>query len=241
MYLNSPAIVLSKTHLNDNTNIVHLYTQAQGCVSFIVKIPKSSKTQIKSNLFQPLNSISVEWDHKANKNLQHLSNIHILHTYATLMATPHKNIVSTLLAEVLYHATKQDHQGDLYPFIIDSLLWYDKAQLHYENFQLAFLMRLITQLGFQPNTDNPHGYTYFDMQSATYIPTQPNHNYYLRQEDAQYIPIFMDLHYTNMHLLRTTHQQRYRALKIITTYYKLHISDFPALKSIDIVNQLLGN
>ena len=49
----------------------------------------------------------------------------------------------------------------------------------------------------------------------------------------------MSLNYSNMHLLKTTHQQRFRALKIITTYYKLHITGFPDVKSLDIVNELL--
>ena len=132
-----------------------------------------------------------------------------------------------------------EHQGDLYDLITDSLLWLDNASGHFSNFNITFLIRLICQLGFHPNTDNPSSYPFFDLQNAEFTPTRPSHNYYLCPNDAQYIPLFMSLNYSNMHLLKTTHQQRFRALKIITTYYKLHITGFPDIKSLDIVNELL--
>lgn len=239
MLISSPAIVLNRITLNDTTLIVNLYTRQMGSVAFAIKRAKTSKAGIQSALLQPLSSISVEWEHKNTKRLQHMSSISVLQPYTSIPYHPQKNIMASFLSEILYHSTKQEHQGDLYDLITDSLRWLDNASGHFSNFNITFLIRLICQLGFHPNTDNPSSYPFFDLQNAEFTPKRPSHNYYLGPNDAQYIPLFMSLNYSNMHLLKTTHQQRFRALKIITTYYKLHITGFPDVKSLDIVNELL--
>ena len=241
MFVSSPAIVLNRIRHNDTTFITNLYTEKMGCVAFAVKKAQTAKARASATLLQPLNSVTAEWEHRGNKTLQHISDLQILHPYTTLPYQPQKSITASLLSEILYYSTRQERQGDLYPFIRDSLLWFDKAESHYDNFHITFLLSLICHLGFQPNIDNPGAYSFFDLQNAEYTPAQPYHNYFLHHADARYIPIFMNLRYTNMHLLRTTHQQRYRALKIILAYYKLHITDFPDIKSLEIVKQVLDD
>ncbi len=239
MLISTPAIVLNRIRHNDTTYITNLYTEKMGCVAFAVRKSQSAKSTASTALLQPLNSVVAGWEHKSNKNLQRLTDLQILHPYTSLTYQPQKSIIASLLSEILYYSLRQERQGDLYPFIRDSLLWYDQAENRFANFPITFILSIIRQLGFQPNIDNSYGCQFFDLQNAEFTPLQPYHNYYLRYADAHYIPIFLNLSYANMHLLRTTHQQRYRALKIILTYCKLHIADFPDIKSLDIVNQLL--
>ena len=240
MHVCTSAIVLNKVKHNDTTFITTLYTQELGSVSFAVRIPKTAKANIKPTLFQPLNIVKAEWDHHPEKSLQRLQSLHVEHPYSSLLYTPRKAAMATFLAEAIYHSTKQEQQGDLYTFIATSLLWLDNAPKNYMNFHIIFLIKLICELGFQPNTDNPAHYHYFDLQDAEYTPVQPFHNYYLRHCDARHIPIFTELDYTNMHRAKLSLKAQNRILHIITTYYKLHISGFPNLKSTEILNELLA-
>lgn len=241
MHVCTSAIVLNKVKYNDTTFISTLYTRELGSVSFAVRIPKTSKANIKPTLFQPLNLVQAEWDHKPATNLQRLQNLNIEHPYSTLLYNPRKAVIATFLAETIYHSTKQEEQGDLYPFMAASLMWFDKAEKNFLNFHIVFLIKLICQLGFQPNTDNPFGYRYFDLQDAEYTATQPFHNYYLRHGDARHLPFFTELNYTNMWRTKLSPATQARILRIITTYYKLHISGFPNLKSTEIINELLAD
>lgn len=211
-----------------------------GTVAFAVKMPKTSKAAIKPTLFQPLNQLMIEWNHRESTNIQRLKNIHIHNPYTTLSYNPIKATIATFLAEVAFFSLRGERQGDLFPFFQTSMLWLDNASKGYENFHMVFLLRISCYLGFEPSTINPQ-LPYFDLMNGAYVTTQPVHNFYLHSTDARHIPLFMRLRYHNMHLLRLTHTERMRALKIITTYLRLHIPSFPKIKSLDIIDKILGD
>ena len=62
-------IVLHSLKYNDTSNIVDIYTQHTGRASFLVKIPRSRKSTVKSVLFQPLAMVEFEADYRPNANL----------------------------------------------------------------------------------------------------------------------------------------------------------------------------
>jgi DNA repair protein RecO (recombination protein O) len=48
----------------------------------------------------------------------------------------------------------------------------------------------------------------------------------------------MRLNYETMGLFAMNRQQRQRCLAIVMDYYRLHLPDFPQLKSLDILQEL---
>ena len=60
MYQKLTGIVLHNLRYNDTSNIVDIYTEQSGRVSFLVKIPRSRKTGVRSVLFQPLALVELE-------------------------------------------------------------------------------------------------------------------------------------------------------------------------------------
>lgn len=62
-------IVLRTLKYNDTSFIADLYTEVVGRASFIVRIPRSRKTTVKSILFQPLALVELEADFPPNANL----------------------------------------------------------------------------------------------------------------------------------------------------------------------------
>lgn len=209
-----------------------------GTVPFAVRIPKTNKAQIKPTLFQPLNILSIEWNHKANTTIQRLQNTHILHPHTSLNYQPDKSVVASFLSEVLHHSLQHENQGDLYTFVETSLMWFDSIDHDYANFHLVFLIKLARLMGFEPNTDHAADRLFFDLVSAEYTTHQPLHNYYLRHTDSQHIPLFLRLQYHNMHLVSLSHEQRFRVLRIIVAYYQMHIPSFPRLQSLAVLQEL---
>lgn len=238
MYISTPAIVLNRIKHTDSTLITTLYTQQMGSVTFAIKIPKTARAQIKPALFQPLNQLHIEWEHKPNSALQRLGNIHVSTPYATLSTHPQKATIATFLSEALFHALHQERQGELFPFLETSLLWFDSVTENYSDFHIIFLIKLARFLGFEPITENPGHYEFFDLINADYTPLRPTHNYYLTTSDSKYIASLCTAQYHNIHRLNITAGQRNRALRIITTYLKLHIPGFPHLNSITLLNSI---
>lgn len=235
MFLTSPAIVLSCVKHSDTTNIVTLYTQEMGSIPFALRISRSRKNAAQANLFQPLNQLIIEWDHRPTQSMQRIKNVRPLNPYTTLLYHPMKATIATFIAEILYHTLCHEHQGDILPYIQHSLLWLDTAQSNYANFHIIFLVRLTYFLGIQPQIEEPMPGTYFDLQNAEYTNFQPTHQYYLEPQTAQLLPLLMRFNFHTMHLLRLSRQQRAFILQQIITYYRLHITTIPKLRSLDIL------
>ena len=45
------------------------------------------------------------------------------------------------------------------------------------------------------------------------------------------------LNYSTMHLFRMTRQQRSRCVDVILAYYRLHVPDFPDMKTLEVLRQ----
>ena len=50
--------------------------------------------------------------------------------------------------------------------------------------------------------------------------------------------LMMRMDYPTMHLFRMSHQERNRLLEVSLTYYRLHLPDFPEMKSVSVLQEL---
>ncbi len=244
--MRSPAIVLQLIPHNDTTLVTTLYTATHGTVSFVLRRPrngksgKSGKSGVSLPLFQPLTLLQVEWEHRDNISLQRMQNAHLRHPYSTLTSQPRKAATASMLTEMLAPVLRDDRQGELFEFIEQSLLWLDAApQQRADNFALVFILRLIAHAGVAPDTTQYRPGKVFDLLNGEWLDTPPPaHRYYLLPNDARHIPLFMRLRLHNMHLVRLDAAQYNRALRVVSTYARLHVTNFPQLKSIDLVCSL---
>ena len=61
---------------------------------------------------------------------------------------------------------------------------------------------------------------------------------FLRPEESARIINLMRMKYDNMHLFAMNRMERNRCLDIINEYYRLHLPDFPELKSLPVLQEL---
>ena len=72
MYQKLTGIVLHSLKYNDTSNIVDIYTEQGGRASFLVKIPRTRKSGVRSVLFQPLAIVELEADVRPTSNLHRI-------------------------------------------------------------------------------------------------------------------------------------------------------------------------
>ena len=56
--------------------------------------------------------------------------------------------------------------------------------------------------------------------------------------EASYIRLLMRMDFATMHLFRMSRTERNRVLEILLTYYRLHLPDFPELRSTAVLHTL---
>ena len=239
MLTKTPAIVLHALKYGETRLIVDMFTRSYGRLSFIVSLPKSPKGKIKKQFFQPLTMLEIETDVRPRLQLQKLSDVRLSHPFATIPFEPDKLSISLFVSEFLYYALRGEERNEsLFDYVTTSIQWLDGQENHFANFHLVFLMRLSRFLGFYPNLDDYATGDYFDLRESIFCALPPEHRDFLQPKEAEIVQLMMRMDYATMHLYRLSHQDRNRLLEVALTYYRLHLPDFPELKSLAVLQEL---
>ena len=239
MLTKTQAIVLHSIKYGETRMIVDMFTKAHGRLSFMVNIPKSSKARVKKQLFQPLTLLEAEVDVRPKAQLQKLRDVRLAAPFTTIPFHPHKLAISLFVAEFLYYALRSEQRNEpLFDYISSSILWLDSQTDRFANFHLVFLMRLSRFLGFYPNLDDYQAGDYFDLRESVFCDTPPLHRDVLLPTEADKLQLMMRMDYPTMHLFRLSHLERDRLLEVAVIYYRLHLPNFPELKSLAVLQQL---
>lgn len=239
MEVKTKAIVVRTVKYGESRIIVDLLTREAGRVSMVCQLTKSGNGKIKKQLLQPMTMLDVAFDYRKNISLQHFQDLRIGQVYRSLLFDPYKLSITLFLAEFLIYATRDETDNrQLYDFIETSLLWLDNADGGFANFHLVFMLRISLFIGFYPNLDDYHEGCWFDLREGCFTPLRPSHNDCLKPDEAARMRTIMRMSLDNMHLFRMSRVERNRCAEIILYYYRLHQSDFPELRSIEVLKEL---
>lgn len=238
MLTKTHAIVLHSFKYGETKIIADMFTRQAGRLSFIATLPKSAKGRLKKQYFQPLTLLELEFDLRPKVQLQKVGDVHLAYAYQSVPFEAVKVSISLFVAEFLYHALKGEQQNTtLFDYIRYSLEWLDGCQTAVANFHLVFLMHMSRFLGFFPNLEE-HGGLFFDLRAGEFCAAAPLHRDFLQPEEAGRIRLLMRMDYPTMHLFRMNRAERHRILEVLTLYYRLHLPDFPELKSLAVLEEL---
>jgi DNA repair protein RecO (recombination protein O) len=183
--------------------------------------------------------LEIEIDLRQRLQLQKLKDARLLSAYASIPFSPEKLALSLFIAEFLYHALRSEQQNiPLFAYLVDAMQWLDIAEKGYANFHLTFLMRMSRFLGFYPNLDDYVDGCIFDLRTATFSLLVPIHRDFLQPDDARRIHTLMRMDFPTMHLYRLNRMDRNRIVDVLLQYYRLHIPQFPELKSLSVLQEL---
>ena len=239
MLTKTQAIVLHAIKYGETRLIVDMFTKVFGRQAFIVSIPKTPKGKVKKQFFQPLTILEIETDIRPRQQLQKLHDVRLAAPFASIPFEPDKLAISLFVAEFLYYALRSEQRNELlYEYLENSIVWLDGQQSSFANFHLVFLLRLTRFLGFYPNLDDYKDGDYFDLRESVFLPMPPVHRDFLHPEEAQKVQLMMRMDFPTMHLFRMSHQERNRLLEVSLKYYRLHLPDFPEMKSIEVLQAL---
>ena len=245
--MKTEAIVLHSFKLGESKLVVDMFTRETGRLSFVVSVPKTQKGRLKKQYFQPMTLLEVEVDYRQRVQLQKMRDARLLSPYASIPFSPEKLALSLFIAEFLYHALHSEQQNEpLFVYVCDSMQWLDMASAGYANFHLTFLMRLSRFLGFYPNLSltpvpSPNGEgrdVFFDLREGQFCTLAPTHRDFLGPDDARRIHLLMRMDFPTMHLYRLNRMDRNRIVEVLLQYYRLHIPQFPELKSLSVLQEL---
>lgn len=233
------ALVLHSVKYGEQKIIVDMFTRQWGRLSFVVQLPKTANARLKKQYFQPLTLLDIECSIRPQVQLQKLSDVSLLSPPVSLLTDSSKLAITFFISEFLYHALRDEQQNEpLFDYVKKSVEWLDQRPLDFANFHLVFLIHLSRFLGFYPNLADYSEGACFDLRSAEFCITPPMHRDYLTPSEAVHIRQLMRMDFVTMHLYRLNRHERNRILEVLTLYYRLHLPQFPELRSLDVLKEL---
>jgi DNA repair protein RecO (recombination protein O) len=240
MIENFTGIVLRTLKYNDNLMIADIFTETRGRLSFLVPVSRSKSSKVKSVLFQPLSMLSFNAPYRQGGKLVRLSEVRPYVMYSSIPYDPCKSAVALYLAEFLTRALREESDNAaIFTFLEYSLRWFDEAADGFANFHILFLMRLTRFLGIAPNLeDAASGQGYFDLSAGCFVGVQPMHGNFLTATQAADFFSLLDCDYGDVSRYAMSRKLRGEFLDVLQRYYRLHLPDFPELKSAEVLREL---
>ena len=232
-------IVLRTVKYGDNSMIVDLFTEGRGRLSFMASTSRTKRSVRNVSFWQPLSMLEFSVELRPNGGkLPRPNDVRTYYNYTDIPFSPVKSTLALFLAEFLSAALREEKENpSLYRYIESSLQWLDMVESlgAMANFHLAFLMHLSRFMGIYPNLERPDHY--FDLLAGSYCERQPSHAHFLRSREAQALPVLFRMDYPTLHLFRLSRQERMRILQVLNEYYRLHVPNFPELKSLEVLQE----
>ncbi len=238
-------IGLRTVKYGDTSIITTVYTELFGVQSYIVKgVRQSTKTSAgKAGYFQPAAVLDMEVYHNELKHLQFVKEFQWSYLYEKVLFDVTRNAVAMYVIELLQHTLKQPEVNpELFYLIEDTLKQLDKgSDMLAANLPLYFIVHLGSELGFQMQGTYTGKTAILDLQEGHFIAEKPNHPYYIEGPLAQVSSQLLSLQFYNeLDQLQLNRHTRRELLQALQTYLALHIADFGEMKSLAVLQEVLG-
>jgi DNA repair protein RecO (recombination protein O) len=199
----------------------------------------SKKAAVHPSLLQPLSIVEVETSTQKSREIQYIKAGKTAVMFEDICVNPAKTAIALFVAEVLNRSLRETEKDEaLFDFLYNSIVLLDKCKAGAANFHLVFLLEYSRYLGFYPNAEDKQAGSYFDLQNGAFCSLPPLHAYYLMPDWAEIIFQLTRMNYDNLHQYSVSRGQRAEILRYLMDYYRLHLSDFGKLKSLEVLQML---
>ena len=237
MLVKTKAIVISSLKYQGKSLIVKCLTQSDGLKSYFVPNAFSAKkSNQKIAYFQPLTLLEIEANHKNKGTLEHFKEIKLANAYQTISTNIFKSTIVMFLSEMIHHSIHEEEKNEnLFLFLESALLWLD-AHDDVANFHLILLLEMTKFLGFYPDTTDDN-YPYFEKNEGVFIPFQSTSC--LTEHETHLFKRLLDLKFdSNQKVFAGVERQV--LLKILLSYYTIHLDGFKNPKSLEVLKEVFG-
>ena len=223
-------IALSYIRYRETSIIARVYTEEFGLQSYIVNSVRTARS--KNNriaLFQPLTLLDMVVYYKNDRDLHRISEVKTSYPFQSLPFDVAKSTIAMFVTEMLNKVLKEEAGSPvLFGFLIDSVLFLEEARTNYENFHLAFLLKLSFFLGFGP-------------ENAREFESQLRENLYPFLPDNEMgTALNIMLRQPIGSPVKLNRASRNDLLDALVVYYQVHLDSIGEVKSLPVLREILG-
>lgn len=223
-------IALSYIRYRETSIIARVHTEEFGLQSYIVNSVRTARS--KNNriaLFQPLTLLDMVVYYKNDRDLHRISEVKTSYPFQSLPFDVAKSTIAMFVTEMLNKVLKEEAGSPvLFGFLMESVLFLEEARVNYENFHLAFLLKLSFFLGFGP-------------ESAREFESQLRENSYpFLPDNEMETALNVMLRQPIGSPVKLSRASRNDLLDALVVYYQIHLDSIGEVKSLPVLREVLG-
>jgi DNA repair protein RecO (recombination protein O) len=234
-------IVLHQIKYTDSGIVAQLYTRNYGRQSFLIRGMRNRKAGKHNILFQPMFILDIEMQYKQAREMQIMKEFSVFFTPYDIHSNIKKSVVAIFLGEVLTSVLKEESpHEEMFDFIEESIIYFDKSTEGYANFHIAFLAGLSSYLGFEPSLRSGTDDRFFDLKNGAFVPVPPVHGFYAATDVSSVLASFFSASYEACGSISLTGTLRNEVLETLMKYYSLHLPGLRKIKSLEVLKEVFS-
>jgi DNA repair protein RecO (recombination protein O) len=245
MLFKTKGIVMRTVKYGETSLVATVFTELFGIQTYMVNGVRtsSSKTALKAGLFQPSTLLDMVVYHQETKNMQRIRESRWSVLYQDIFRDVRKNAVALFMVELLQKCLKQpEAHPDLFHFMEDALMQLDNAgPMEAANFPLYFALHLAHFFGYRISDDHDGDNPVLDLREGEFVPEPPVHPDWVGGQQSETISQLLKcLHPSELSQIPLNQDLRRQLLRSLLLFYALRNADFGALRSIPVLQEVLG-
>lgn len=240
MLVKTKGIVFRTIKYSETSIITDIFTRERGLRSFIVNGIRKSKPRFSHALFQIMSQIDLlAYDHR--HNLNRIKEISWDYAYSEIPFNIIKSSIGIFMTELCQKAIKEKETNrPMYDFLSNWFIYLDQCKTPFANIHLLFMIEFSAMLGFQPmNNYHKEGKPYFNLKEGYFIHTNLDEQYTMDRRSSQNFSLLLNTNKENLDSIKLSREARSILINYLINFYQLHIENFPKLKSVDVLSEVL--
>lgn len=230
------AVVLKVSDYSDTQRIIYTFSKEKGYLSFIAPAFFFKK---KNTTVAVMQVVEVEYFEQGEKELRRVKQLHPVQPNSSVYFDIYKMNIALLWGEVLNLVLKKETRNeDLYDYLQHAAGYLNAAHEGVANFNLFFLYRLASFLGFRINTDSYSEGFVFDLNSGNFIPSETGSGYVSGPNSARTIHKLCSSQLETLKDIVLDRKSRGILLDLIILFYSIHLNINFNIKSIKVIREI---
>jgi DNA repair protein RecO (recombination protein O) len=234
-------IVLHQIKYSDSGIVAQMYTRKNGRQSFLIRGVRNKKGGKQNLPLQPLLVLDLVMYNKGSRSMQTLKELSVSYAPAVIFSDLRKSCIAIFIAEVLTSVLREESPNtDLFDYIEESVIYFDRTSTGVPNFHIAFLSSLAGFLGFEPAKREHRSDKYFDMLDGRFVRFPPVHGLYAGPEVSDILATFFNSSFEEAGKICLTGAQRNETLETIIRYFSIHLPGLKKINSISVMKDIFS-
>jgi len=234
-------IVLHSVKYGETSLIAHVYTEAFGSQSYLLKGIRSPRSRMKPALFRPLALLEMVVYKSDKQTLQHVREVHLAIPYKSLDTDIRKSSIALFLTELIWKSIRMEESyPELFGYLWNTFPLLDSQEENLASFHLVFAVGLCRYLGFQPQQNRSDSRRFFQLREGSFQAVFHPGTECLDETESIWFSALMETQMDRFSTLVIPPGMRGKLLEKLLLYYRLHLPGFPEIRSHAILHILLS-